>query len=246
MRHIPVFLVSAADDPERSLRMGAWATSRSRRTATQLGSVFAQLREVVEKGVKRLLVVEPRPRWAAAGPGADRKHRRGRQDGGRPRRCPAAAVRREIRLPRAGAARRAGRPRAARPDRAQPRAAPDPRRAVHRRALLARGRGGGAAAGPHAGAEGGALRRAAARRDRSFPAPRRVAPAGGQAGPAAAPAHLARSARRPDRADRRRRRAQHLRDDEPAREARNAGDQRRERQGGAREAARARPGSTWC
>ena len=143
VRHIPLFLVSAADEPERSLRMGAMGYIGEAGGPDPAGVGVRAAARGRGEGREAPAGGRPRPRWAAAGPGADRKHRRGRQDGGRPRRCPAAAVRREIRLPRAGAARRAGRPRAARPDRAQPRAAPDPRRAVHRRALLARGRGGG-------------------------------------------------------------------------------------------------------
>jgi HAMP domain-containing protein/signal transduction histidine kinase/CheY-like chemotaxis protein len=61
VRHIPVFLVSAADELERSLRQGAVGFVSKPASREQLGSVFSRLRAVVEKPVKDLLVVDVLP-----------------------------------------------------------------------------------------------------------------------------------------------------------------------------------------
>jgi HAMP domain-containing protein/signal transduction histidine kinase/DNA-binding response OmpR family regulator len=61
-RHIPVFLVSAAEDPERSLRSGAVGFVSKPADREQLGAAFSRLREVMEKSVKNLLVLEADPK----------------------------------------------------------------------------------------------------------------------------------------------------------------------------------------
>jgi CheY-like chemotaxis protein len=58
VRHIPVFVVSAADDAERGLRMGAIGCVSKPASRTQLGSAFERLRQMVEKPTRRLLVVD--------------------------------------------------------------------------------------------------------------------------------------------------------------------------------------------
>jgi len=62
-RHIPLFLISAADELERSLRRGAVGYLAKPVEKDQLGLAFTRLRAVVEKRVKNLLVLESEPQW---------------------------------------------------------------------------------------------------------------------------------------------------------------------------------------
>jgi CheY-like chemotaxis protein len=57
-RHIPMYLISAADDLERSLRSGAVGYLAKPVEKPQLVAAFSRISEVLEKRVKRLLVVE--------------------------------------------------------------------------------------------------------------------------------------------------------------------------------------------
>jgi CheY-like chemotaxis protein len=61
VRHIPVFLVSAAEELERSLRQGVVGFVSKPADKEQLGAAFSRLRAVVEKPVKNLLVVDREP-----------------------------------------------------------------------------------------------------------------------------------------------------------------------------------------
>jgi HAMP domain-containing protein/signal transduction histidine kinase/DNA-binding response OmpR family regulator len=57
-RHIPLFLISAADELERSLRSGAVGFLAKPVDKGQLGAAFSRLCEVVNKPVKSLLLLE--------------------------------------------------------------------------------------------------------------------------------------------------------------------------------------------
>ncbi|HEY5907833.1 MAG TPA: response regulator, partial [Vicinamibacteria bacterium] len=57
-RHIPVYLISAADELERSLRSGAVGYLTKPVEKPQLVAAFGRIAEVLEKRVKSLLVVE--------------------------------------------------------------------------------------------------------------------------------------------------------------------------------------------
>jgi CheY-like chemotaxis protein/signal transduction histidine kinase/HAMP domain-containing protein len=57
-RHIPVHIVSAADGRQRALRAGAVAFLEKPATKEQLEETFSGLASFIERGVKRLLVVE--------------------------------------------------------------------------------------------------------------------------------------------------------------------------------------------
>jgi hypothetical protein len=57
-RHIPLFLISAADEPERSLRRGAVGFLCKPASKGQLDAAFSRLSDVLDRPVKRLLVVE--------------------------------------------------------------------------------------------------------------------------------------------------------------------------------------------
>ena len=57
-RHIPMYLISAADDLERSLRSGAVGCLAKPVEQPQLVAAFSRISEVIEKRVKSLLVVE--------------------------------------------------------------------------------------------------------------------------------------------------------------------------------------------
>jgi signal transduction histidine kinase/CheY-like chemotaxis protein/HAMP domain-containing protein len=61
-RHIPVFLVSAADDPERSLRRGAVGFLSKPADRKDLEAVLSRLRAIAERSVKSLLVLDGDPR----------------------------------------------------------------------------------------------------------------------------------------------------------------------------------------
>jgi signal transduction histidine kinase/CheY-like chemotaxis protein len=58
-RHIPLYLISAADELERSLRRGAVGFLAKPAEKEQVGNAMARLRELSERTVSRLLVVEP-------------------------------------------------------------------------------------------------------------------------------------------------------------------------------------------
>jgi CheY-like chemotaxis protein len=58
MRHIPIHIISVADDRTRGLRMGAFAFLQKPSSPDQLRDAFAQTRDFVEREVRNLLVVE--------------------------------------------------------------------------------------------------------------------------------------------------------------------------------------------
>jgi CheY-like chemotaxis protein len=64
-RHIPVFLISAVEAPERGLRSGAVGFLPKPVERDQLDSALDQLVAVVEKPVKGLLIVENDPARSA-------------------------------------------------------------------------------------------------------------------------------------------------------------------------------------
>jgi CheY-like chemotaxis protein len=57
-RHIPVHIVSGADGRQTALRAGAVAFLEKPATKEQLDETFAEIASFIERGVKRLLVVE--------------------------------------------------------------------------------------------------------------------------------------------------------------------------------------------
>ncbi|HEY7923426.1 MAG TPA: HAMP domain-containing protein, partial [Vicinamibacteria bacterium] len=57
-RHIPVFMVSGADELERSRRSGAVGFLTKPAERSQIAAAFSRLREIVEQQQKRLLVLE--------------------------------------------------------------------------------------------------------------------------------------------------------------------------------------------
>jgi signal transduction histidine kinase/CheY-like chemotaxis protein/HAMP domain-containing protein len=64
-RHVPVFLISGADTPERGLRSGAVGFVRKPADRGELDAAFRRLLQVLEKPVKSLLLVESDPARAA-------------------------------------------------------------------------------------------------------------------------------------------------------------------------------------
>jgi HAMP domain-containing protein/CheY-like chemotaxis protein len=57
-RHIPVYFISVADEPERALKQGALGFLHKPADRTGLGAAFDRLREFVDRRVKKLLVLE--------------------------------------------------------------------------------------------------------------------------------------------------------------------------------------------
>ena len=57
-RHIPVYMISVADEPERALQQGALGFQTKPADKAALGRIFDGLREFVDRRVKKLLVVE--------------------------------------------------------------------------------------------------------------------------------------------------------------------------------------------
>jgi CheY-like chemotaxis protein/HAMP domain-containing protein len=57
-RHIPVFMISVADEPERALQQGALGFQTKPADKAALSRIFDGLREFVDRRVKKLLVVE--------------------------------------------------------------------------------------------------------------------------------------------------------------------------------------------
>jgi CheY-like chemotaxis protein/signal transduction histidine kinase/HAMP domain-containing protein len=57
-RHIPVHIISVADEPQRALRQGAFAQLTKPVTRKALDDAFTNIRAFIERRVKKLLVVE--------------------------------------------------------------------------------------------------------------------------------------------------------------------------------------------
>ena len=57
-RHIPVYLVTVTDEPERSLQAGALGFLLKPADRTALSGVYDTIREFLDRRVKALLVVE--------------------------------------------------------------------------------------------------------------------------------------------------------------------------------------------
>ena len=212
-RHIPVQIITLDEDRQHGLARGAFSFVTKPTTTEGVEAALARIKDYATPRRKRLLVVEDNAAeqlsiTRAARPRRHRdRHRRHRRRARWPacassratascsicgcRTCPASRCWSEIRDD-AALVRRSG-------------------RRVHRPRAV--GRGGRAAA--HHGAQhrgqGRRIARAAARRDRAVPAPRRHRPAAREAAHARAAEQLRRGSGRPHRAAGRRRRAQHLR-----------------------------------
>ena len=240
-RHIPVHIVSGGDGRQQALRAGAVAFLEKPVEREGLEDAFASLATFIDRGVRNLLVVEDDETPAQGDRRAGRRRRR------REHRC-GRLERRGARRARGHALRLHGpRPEAAREGRLlAPRAGQEERRAP-RRARDRLHRQGSDAPGGNASQEvrgddhrqGRPLTRAAARRDRALPPPRRVAPAARAPTRARAAALCRRGLPGTEDPDRRRRRPERLRPRERARGLRDGGRLRRERPGRARKAGRA-------
>jgi CheY-like chemotaxis protein len=57
-RHIPVQIISAEDQAQRGLKMGAFSYQRKPASREELSESFGRLREYIDRAVKRLLIVE--------------------------------------------------------------------------------------------------------------------------------------------------------------------------------------------
>jgi CheY-like chemotaxis protein/signal transduction histidine kinase len=57
-RHIPVYMISVADEPERALQQGALGFQSKPADKVALGKIFDTMREFVDRRLKKLLVVE--------------------------------------------------------------------------------------------------------------------------------------------------------------------------------------------
>jgi CheY-like chemotaxis protein len=57
-RHIPVYMISVADEPDRALQQGALGFQSKPADKESLGKIFDHLREFVDRRLKKLLVVE--------------------------------------------------------------------------------------------------------------------------------------------------------------------------------------------
>jgi len=57
-RHIPVYMISVADEPERALQQGALGFQSKPADKVALGRIFDTMREFVDRRLKKLLVVE--------------------------------------------------------------------------------------------------------------------------------------------------------------------------------------------
>ena len=246
-RHIPVQIITLDEDRQHGLARGAFSFVTKPTTTEGVEAALARIKEYAKPRRKRLLVVEDNAaeqmsirellghddiEIVTAGTGAEAL------DILREQPCDCVVL--DLRLPDMSGFEVLERIRD--DDVAVGRAG----RGVHRPRAV--GRGGRAAA--HHGAQhrgqGRGIARAAARRDRAVPAPRRHRPAAREAAHAGAAQQLRRGSGRPDRAAGRRRRAQHLRAVERAGAPRHAGADRDHRQRGDRAARNRRRTSRSC